>query len=114
LSGKYNDGAFPAGARFSLYREAPPRQQAMLRRFVNEKTLEATRRYQQIAVDLGLSVVTLAIAWSKQHDFVASTIVGATSPEQMPELLAAADVTLDAETLQRIDAVAQEVPYPMG
>jgi aryl-alcohol dehydrogenase-like predicted oxidoreductase len=114
LSGKYNDGAFPPGARFSLYQHAPARQQAMLRRFVNAKTLESTRRYQEIAADLGMSVVTMAIAWSKQHDYVASTIVGATSPEQVPELLAAADVTLTAETLARIDAVSREVLYPMG
>lgn len=114
LSGKYNGGAFPAGARFSMYQNAPQRQQAMLQRFVNEKTLEATCCYQAIAADIGLSAVTMAIAWSKQHDFVASTIVGATSPEQVPELLAAADVTLTTETLQRIDAVALEIPYPMG
>jgi aryl-alcohol dehydrogenase-like predicted oxidoreductase len=114
LSGKYNDGAFPAGARFSLYQHAPARQQAMLRRFVNEKTLESTRRYQEIATDLGMSVVTMAIAWSKQHDFVASTIVGATDPAQMPELLAAAEVALPPEALARINAVAQDIRYPMG
>lgn len=114
LSGKYNEGAFPEGARFSMYKDAPTRQQAMLHRFVNEKSLESTRRFQEIAADLDMSVVTMAVAWSKQHDFVASTIVGATSPEQVPELLAAADVTLDAETLARINAVTQELRYPMG
>ncbi|NQX88619.1 MAG: aldo/keto reductase [Halioglobus sp.] len=114
LSGKYNDGAFPAGARFTLYKDAPPRQQAMFRRFVNERTLEATRRYQDIAADINMSVVTLAIAWSKQHDFVASTIIGATTTEQVPDLLAAAEVTLDAETLDRINAVSRDIPYPMG
>ena len=86
----------------------------MLHRFVNDKTLESTRRYQEIAADLGLSVVTLAVAWSKQHDFVASTIVGATSPEQVPELLAAADVVLESESLDRINAVTREILYPMG
>lgn len=114
LSGKYNDGAFPKGARFSMYRDAPVRQQAMLHRFVNDKTLESTQRFQEIAADIELSVVTLAIAWSKQHDFVASTIVGATTAEQVPELLAAADVTLDEATLKRIDAVSREISYPMG
>jgi aryl-alcohol dehydrogenase-like predicted oxidoreductase len=114
LSGKYNDGAFPDGARFSMYQNSPSRQKAMLHRFVNDKTLESTRRYQEIAADLGMSVVTLAVAWSKQHDFVASTIVGATSPEQVPELLAAADVVLEPETLDRINAVSREILYPMG
>lgn len=114
LSGKYQGGAFPEGARFSFYRDAPKRQRAMLDRFVNDRTLAATERYQQIAAELGLSPVTLAVAWSKQHDFVASTIVGATREEQVPELLAAADVTLDAQTLARIDAVGRDIPYPMG
>jgi aryl-alcohol dehydrogenase-like predicted oxidoreductase len=114
LSGKYNGGAFPEGARFSIYQHAPERQQSMLRRFVNDKSLASTARFQEIAADLGMSVVTMAIAWSKQHDFVASTIVGATTAEQVPELLAAADVTLTPETLQRINAVSREINYPMG
>ena len=114
LSGKYNDGAFPEGARFSMYQHAPERQQRMLRRFVNERSIESTQLFQAIAADLGISVVTLAVAWSKQHDFVASTIVGATTAEQVPELMAAAEVTLDAETLKRIDAVSREILYPMG
>ena len=114
LSGKYNGGAFPEGARFSMYQHAPERQQSMLRRFVNDKSLASTARFQEIAADLGMSVVTMAIAWSKQHDFVASTIVGATTVEQVPELLAAADVTLTPETLKRINAVSREINYPMG
>jgi aryl-alcohol dehydrogenase-like predicted oxidoreductase len=114
LSGKYNGGAFPEGSRFSLYQHAPKRQQAMLHRFLNDKTLESTRRYQAIAAELEMSVVTMAIAWSKQHDFVASTIIGATTAEQMPELLAAADMVLAPETLKKIDAVSRDIVYPMG
>lgn len=114
LSGKYKDGAFPEGARFSLYQDLPKRQQAMLRRFVNERTLASTERFVEIAADLDMSVVTLAIAWSKQHDFVASTIVGATTAEQVPDLLAAGDVTLEPETLSRINAITREILYPMG
>jgi aryl-alcohol dehydrogenase-like predicted oxidoreductase len=61
-----------------------------------------------------MSVVTLATAWSKQHDFVASTIVGATHPDQMPDILAAADIQLSAEVLKEINAVSKEIRYPMG
>ncbi len=114
LSGKYNGGAFPEGARFTHYQHAPKRQQQMLRRFVNPGTIESTECFQEIAAEAGMSVVTLAIAWSKQHDFVASTIVGATRAEQMPEILAAADVTLKPEILAKIDAVSQRIRYPMG
>lgn len=113
LSGKYNDG-FPAGARFTAYHNEGPRQQAMARRFVNDKSIASTRRFMEIAADLDMDVITLATAWSKQHDFVASTIVGATTVAQMEPILAAADVTLDAETLKRIDQVSKDIMYPMG
>ena len=85
----------------------------MARRFVNDRTLETVSRLQVIAKDLDISVTTLATAWSKQHDFVASTIVGATTTEQLKESLAAADLTLDKETLERIDEIDSEIPNPM-
>jgi aryl-alcohol dehydrogenase-like predicted oxidoreductase len=114
LSGKYNNGARPEGARFTNYLSAGERQQAMVRRFVNERSLESTSRFQAIAAEAGLSPVTLATAWSKQHDFVASTIVGATRSDQLDEILAAADVTLPPEVLASIDAVSRDIRYPMG
>lgn len=114
LSGKYNGGATPEGARFSNYLKIGGRQAAMARRYVNEKSLAATERFAAIAAGLGMSLVTLATAWSKQHDFVASTIVGVTHTDQLAEIFAAADVVLDAETLKAIDAVSKEIMYPMG
>ena len=113
LSGKYNAG-FPEGSRFSTYRQEGSRQQVMVKRFVNEKSVASTTRFMAIAADLGMSPVTLATAWSKQHDFVASTIVGATRVDQLDAIFAAADVVLSAETLQRIDAISREILYPMG
>ncbi len=68
---------------------------------------------KSIADDLGISVTTLALAWSRQHDFVASTIFGASSVEQLDDTLAAGDIELDAETLQRIDQIDFEIPTPM-
>ena len=114
LSGKYQGGARPEGARFTYYLSAGERQQKMASRFVNERSLASTERFQAIAAEAGMSLVTMAIAWSKQHDFVASTIVGATSAQQMPDILAAADISLDRETLAKIDAVSREIRYPMG
>ena len=114
LSGKYQGGATPDGARFSTYLTIGGRQAVMARRYVNEKSLAATARYMEIAADLSIAPVTLATAWSMAHDFVASTIVGATHADQVPDILAAANVTLDAATLKRIDAVSKEIMYPMG
>lgn len=115
LTGKYNGGALPKGARFTRYlQHEAPRQQAMGKRFVNPLSLESTERFMAIAKGLGVSIATLATAWSKQHDFVASTIVGATSPEQLDDILAGADLLLDDETLQKIDEVSRDIRYPMG
>ncbi len=113
LSGKYAGGQWPKGARFSGYR-SHPRGEAMARRFVNEKTLASTDRFAAIARDAGMSTVTLAVAWSIAHDFVGSTIVGATAVEQLPDLLRGADVELGPDVLKACDAVSRELLYPMG
>ncbi|WP_417744673.1 aldo/keto reductase [Rosistilla oblonga] len=113
LTGKYNDQN-PIGGRFTEYLEnGEPRQQRMARRFVNERTIETTCRLKVIADEIGVSLATLAVAWSKQHDFVASTIIGATSVDQLNESLPAADLVLDAQTMERIDAIDAEIPNPM-
>jgi aryl-alcohol dehydrogenase-like predicted oxidoreductase len=114
LTGKYNDGAFPKGARFSDYFvNGGERQKRMASRFLNDRSIETTKRLQAIAKDLGMSVTTLSVAWSKQHDFVASTIIGATTVEQLEDSLKAADLVLDAETLRRIDEIDTAIPTPM-
>ncbi|SKA75727.1 Predicted oxidoreductase [Prosthecobacter debontii] len=114
LTGKYNQGALPTGARFSDYLvNGGERQKRMAKRFVNERTLATTARLQQIAADIGVSVTALSVAWSRQHNFVGSTIIGATSVEQLDESLKAKDLILDAATLRRIDELDVEIPNPM-
>lgn len=115
LTGKYNrEGDLPAGARFTEYlTTGGERQKRMAKRFVNSRSLETTRRLAEIAKDLSISVTTLCVAWSKQHDFVASTIVGVSQFDQLEDSLQAADLVLDAETLARIDQLDAEIPTPM-
>ncbi|MFG0261503.1 MAG: aldo/keto reductase [Novipirellula sp. JB048] len=113
LTGKYNQSP-PPGARFTDYLlKGEARQKKMAQRFVNERTLETTRRLDEIARSIGTTVTALAVAWSRQHDFVASTIIGATSTAQLSESLAAIELNLDAETLARIDQIDAEIPTPM-
>jgi len=116
LSGKYNGGQLPEGARFSEYLrpESGERQKIMGRRFVNDKSLATTAALMELAAEIGIDVVTLAVAWSKQHDFVASTIIGANSIEQLQPSLAAADYKLSEDVLKKIDAISEKYPYPMG
>lgn len=113
LTGKYNS-SLPTGARFTDYlNNGGERQKNMARRFVNDRSLEATRRFAQIAADIGVSLTAMSVAWSRQHDFVASTIIGATSVAQLDESLQAVDLILDNQTLSRIDEVDSDVPNPL-
>ncbi|HEX5670553.1 MAG TPA: aldo/keto reductase [Sulfuricurvum sp.] len=114
LSGKYNQATSSQG-RFSDYvNSSNKRQRLMAARFLNDKTLASTQEYLRIAAVHRLDPVTMAIAWSKQFDFVASTIIGATSPEQLDASLAAMDVTLSSDVLKDLDAVHAKILYPMG
>jgi len=114
LTGKYNTREEVAG-RFSIYAKDPDaRIQAMASRFLNTKTLASTARYMDIAAEAGISSATLAVAWSKQFDFVASTIIGVTSTAQLDHALAAIDLELSEDVLRKCDEVHSEFLYPMG
>lgn len=114
LSGKYQDGATPDGARFTGYLTRGGRHTIMAQRYVNEKSLAATARFIAIAAEAGLDPVAMATAWSKQHDFVASTIVGVTSEAQLDPIFAAIDLVLEKPILDAINKVSKEIMYPMG
>jgi aryl-alcohol dehydrogenase-like predicted oxidoreductase len=115
LSGKYNQADIPDNCRFGDYLAAKdPRQEAMATRFVNDATLASTARYLDIARDAGMSPVTLATAWSMNFDYVASTMIGARTADQLEESLAALDVRLSDEVMQRCEEVHKQHPYPMG
>jgi aryl-alcohol dehydrogenase-like predicted oxidoreductase len=114
LSGKYQGGATPEGARFSRYLSLGGRQAEMAKRFVNDKSLAATERYLALAAEAGMDLVTMATAWSKQHDYVASTIVGVTTEAQVAPILAAADMVLPDDVMKAIYKISREIMYPMG
>ncbi len=115
LSGKYNGEFYPDIARFSEYiKSGDTRGLAQSYRFVNEKTLSTTVKYMAIASRLKISPVTLAVAYSKQFSFVASTIIGARTALQLDDSFAAMELELSDEVMQEIRAIQEEIMYPMG
>ena len=115
LSGKYNNAFYPDDARFSAYmKHENPRVQAQATRFLNNKTIEATNKYLQLSREYGISPVTLAVAYSKHFDFVASTIIGARKVEQLDESLAAFKFKIDDELMKKIEEIQKDILYPMG
>lgn len=114
LATKYSNDARPEGARFSNYLAMGGRQEAMARRFVNDKSIASAERFAAIAREHGLDPVTFAVAWSKQHDFVASTIVGVSREDQLDPIFAAADLVLPESAMKAVNKVSREIMYPMG
>ena len=114
LSGKYNN-FYPDGARFSSYmKNKNPRVQAMATRFLNDKTKVTTSKYVELAKKYDTSPVTLAVAYSKHFDFVASTIIGATKLSQLDESLDALSFKITPEILKEIEDIQAQTMYPMG
>jgi len=114
-SGKYSGGAIPENARFTAYlTKEDDRQKQMAHRFVNEKSLATVDALAGLAKEAGLGLVPMCLAWSRQHDFVASSIFGATTLEQLEENLQAKDLILSDDVLKRIDGITKRFPYPLG
>jgi aryl-alcohol dehydrogenase-like predicted oxidoreductase len=105
LTGKYLDGAQPQGAR--LTRFSPFGQ-----RYAKVNVPGAVAAYVELARSRGLSPATLALAFVRQRWFTASTIIGATSLEQLKENIDSAQVSLDPEILSRIEEIHNRYPNP--
>lgn len=104
LTGKYLDGATPKGSRKDY-------QKGFWR--LNEHSELAVRRYHALAADHGLDPVQMAIAFCRTRPFMTSTIIGATSTEQLQQVLGAVHVTLSDEVLREIDAIHRLQPRPI-
>jgi aryl-alcohol dehydrogenase-like predicted oxidoreductase len=71
----------------------------------NQRKLEAVEQLAKVADDAGLSMIELAIGFVTGHPAVTAAIIGPRTMEQLESQLPAADVTLDAATLDRIDEI---------
>ncbi|HWD07661.1 MAG TPA: aldo/keto reductase [Actinomycetota bacterium] len=71
----------------------------------NRAKLDAVEALVPLAGAEGVSLPVLALAWVVTHPAVTAAIIGPRNREQLSGLLAAAEVTLSAATLDAIDAV---------
>lgn len=105
LSGKYLGDQRPAGARLTLFPER-------YGRYVKPRGVAATEAYVAIARRHGLDPAQMALAWVTSRPFTTSTIIGATSLEQLRSNLGSADLTLSDEVVAEIEAVHEGNPNP--
>jgi aryl-alcohol dehydrogenase-like predicted oxidoreductase len=104
LTGKYRKG----DRRPPDSRAADPAGAAFVRRFLTRGNLATVDRLRPIAADLDLTLGQLALAWVLRRPEVTSAIVGATRLEHIDENVAAADVDLDADTLDAVERALAE------
>jgi aryl-alcohol dehydrogenase-like predicted oxidoreductase len=104
LSGKYLDGARPAGARVTLFER--------FNRYSNPEAERATAEYVALARRHGLDPAQMALAWVTSRPFVTSNIIAATTPVQLEANLASADLTLSDDVIAEIEAIHTRQPNP--
>jgi aryl-alcohol dehydrogenase-like predicted oxidoreductase len=71
----------------------------------NQRKLDAVEALAQLADDTGISLIQLAIAFVLNHPGITSAIIGPRTMEQLQGQLAAADVVLEPNVLDRIDEI---------
>ncbi|MFN7025403.1 MAG: aldo/keto reductase [Pseudorhizobium sp.] len=105
LSGKYLDGACPAGSRASINSDLGGRLQPLQE--------PAVKAYTDIAEAHGFDLAQMAIAFCLTRPFMTAAIVGATSMEQLKTAITAKDLVLDEQVTREIAAVHRRYPMPI-
>lgn len=104
LSGKYLNGAQPAGARNTLF--------SRFTRYSGEQSQKAVAAYVEIAQRHNLDPSQMALAFVRRQPFVASTLLGATTMDQLKTNLESLNLTLSEEVIEEIEAVHRIYTYP--
>lgn len=104
ISGKYLNGARPAGARLTIETRVEHR--------IDTQCDAAIEKYIGLASQFDLDVCQMAIAFVKEKPFVSSVLIGATDMRQLKNNIDAAEITLSAEINQEIEKIRREYPVP--
>ena len=105
LTGKYAGGALPPRSRFALF-------DGLGMRFRKPIVHEAAAAYVDLARRLGITPARLALGYVRSRWFLGSSIIGATSLEQLAEDIDGAQFVLDATALEEIAAIQLRYPSP--
>jgi aryl-alcohol dehydrogenase-like predicted oxidoreductase len=101
LAGRYRKGQDVPDA--SRAKRMPARYDLSLPE--NQAKLDAVERLAVLAEETGVTMVHLSLAFTLAHPAVTAPIVGPRTMEQLESQLGAADVTLTADVLDRIDEI---------
>ena len=101
LSGRYRQGAeLPSSHRAA---RIPSRYDMSLPE--NQRKLEVAEKLARLAEEAGITLLEMALAFVVRHPAVTAAIIGPRTMEHLESQLAAADVELSDEVLDRIDQI---------
>ena len=80
--------------------------------YARPQTDDATRAYIALAKQHHLDVCQMALAYVNSRPFVTSTLIGATSMEQLKSNIDSIDLKLSDEVLSGIEALRELHPMP--
>ncbi len=106
LAGGWLSGRFRQGAELpSSHRAAriPSRYDMSLPE--NQRKLEVAEKLARLAEEAGITLIEMALAFVIRHPAVTAAIIGPRTMEHLESQLAAADVELSDEVLDRIDQI---------
>ena len=104
LSGKYLNNQWPEKARLTLFKE--------FTRYLNPIAIKCTEEYVKIAKENNLNPSQMSLAYINAKSFVTSTIIGATTLDQLKEDIESVNVKLDKKVVERIEEVHKQNPNP--
>jgi aryl-alcohol dehydrogenase-like predicted oxidoreductase len=103
LSGRYRKDVDVQGPMSPVRRQLADRFDMTMP--VNQRKLEAAEQLAQLAEEAGISLIEMAIAFVLRHPAVTAAIIGPRTMEHLDAQLAAADIELSDEVLDRIDEI---------
>ena len=84
-------------------------REGMAKDFFTQEGLDVVAAMDDIAKAHGVELATVALAWLNHRPGIAAPIASARIPEQLPALLAAADLELSDQDMQTLDQVSDKV-----
>jgi 1-deoxyxylulose-5-phosphate synthase len=109
LSGKHRRGNPPEeGSRFTLGNAGQMYQS----RYWHDQEFDTVDQLVAIAEEVGISLVTLSVAWVLANKTITTPIIGASHPDQLSSSLEAAEFVVDDDLKSQLDELTRE--YRMG
>ncbi len=105
LSGKYREGALPLKSRRELFPDFTTRYKGL-------ETEKAIDEYYKLASDHGLTLTQLAQKFVDSRPFVTTSIIGATTMDQLKENIAAFDTEWSDELEAGVNDIHKRIPSP--